>query len=496
VEFNGKKVFTRVDTEVKGFRNQSTADNIINALSTEEALEKNALDLNSKINFILSNKRKAYQLKADIRYLDKDYRLDIMDAFIVAPDSGQQFFPELSQLAHTKTFKVRLYTNFYIKKGHLEGVVEIGPKLSRKSIGSLTLDQWNENEGELIGTDFQNDHTTARQSIDLDQTWTYEKEKTRIRLRVPFSYNHFTINNELIDSKNTINFLAYRPDLNISYKLFGESSIGLRYQYFKDFLSYGDLFYDGLIVQSNRNIGAQTNEPNEYRGQEIGLSLGGVNHQQNFYYNVGITYRNQLYEQLVNNVFDTTGTVEVFNYRENRSKSYTLNGFVKFTPFGFIDFNMKAFYSRQDRDQLINNTFTTFRTNSLSLEPEFSFAFSHHATTVSAKWDHNRIAQNDQTNNQLRLKLAHLWKPASRTSIKLDFSNYHFSSQQEGFWTNIVNLTFQYDVPKHKTKLHLSLLNLLNERHFTAYMQGAFFDRVTKFRLNPRQVQVGIKKSF
>jgi hypothetical protein len=496
VEYNGKKVFARINTELKSISNQSAAENIVNALSTEEVLEKNALDLNSNMNFILSNKRKAYQLKADIRYLEKDYRLDIMDAYLVAPDSGQQFFPELSQLASTKTFDARLYTNFYIKKGHLEGVIEIGPKLSRKSIDSRTLDQWNENDGELIGLDFQNDHTTTRQSIDLDQSWTYEKRKTKIRLSVPFSYNQFFINNELTASKNTINFPAYRPSLNISYEVFGESSIGLRFKHFKDFLSYGDLFFDGLIVASNRSISSQTNEPNEYRGQEAGLDFGGVNHQQNLYYTLGLTYRNQLNEQIINNVFDAIGTIDVFNEIENRSESYTLNAFLKFTPLGIIDFQIKALYSRQDRDQLINNTFTTFRTNRLSLEPEFSFAFNKHATTVSAKWDQARIPQIDQTNNQLRLQLAHLWKLASHSSIKLDFSNYYFSSQQESFWTNIVNLTFQYDVPKHKTKLYFSLLNLLNERYFITYLQGAYFDRVATFRLNPIQLQAGFKKSF
>ncbi len=496
VEYNGKKVFARIDTELKSARNQSAADNLVNALPTEEVLEKNALDLNSKMNFILSNNRKAYQLKGDIRYLEKDYRLDIMDAYLVTPDSGQQFFPELSQLASTKTLDARLYTNFYIQKGRLEGMIEIGPKLSRKSIGSRTLDRWNENDGELIGVDFQNDHTTTRHSIDLDQSWTYEKGRTKIRLSAPFSYNHFAINNELNVSKNTINFVAYRPSLNISYRIFGESSLGFRYKHFKDFFSYGDLFFDGLIVTSNRNIRSQTNQPNEYRGQEVGLDLGGVNHHQNLFYTFGFTYRSQLNEQLINNLFDTIGTIDVFNEIENRSKSYTLNAFLKFTPLGITDFQIKAFYSREDRDQLINNIFTTFRTKRLSLEPEFSFAFNNHATTISAKWDQVGIPQIDQSNTQLRLKLAHLWKLASRASIKLDFANYHFSFKQESFQTNIVNLTFQYDVPKHKTKLYLSLLNLLNERQFTTYVQGAYFGRLTKFRLNPIQLQVGVKKSF
>ncbi|MEL7122229.1 MAG: TonB-dependent receptor [Bacteroidota bacterium] len=497
LEYNGKKVFSKINTELKISRNRSNAENLINSDPTFESLENNSLSLSSNIDFLINSKNKrAYQLKADVRYVEKDYELDILDAFLIVPDADQAFFPELAQLASTQSLELRLYTNFYVKKGYLSGLIEVGPKLSSRSIQSRAMDQFDENLSSLINPAFQNDHTTIRQSLSVDQTWDFEKGKTLVKLTIPASYNHFTIKNQLNENEQTQNFLAYHPKLNISHEVFKKSKISFNTSYFNDFISNGDLFYDGLIVQSNRSIRNQPNQPNRYRGQQTSLSLGGLNHEQNLYYYAGISYQNQINEQISNNLFDTLGTAGVFNALENRSQRMIADAFVKYSPLGALDFKMTIDYARSDRDQLINSELSNFRTHNISLSPECTFSPDNHVLTFIVKWDRTSIPQIDQVNRQWKIQYNHYWQLADQSALQLEFANFNFSSTQDSYWTHLMNLTYQRNFPNQKLKLHVSVLNLLNEGDFTTYFQGPFYDALTRFRLNPRQVQVGIKKSL
>lgn len=116
-QYNGHKTYTKVKSELKIFQDKSNADNLINEGITLEQFEKNSLELNSIIDLILNHKNKALQFKSEIQYLDKDYLLDIKDAFIFSPDLiDQSYFPELRQWVERKDLTVRFYTNFYVKK--------------------------------------------------------------------------------------------------------------------------------------------------------------------------------------------------------------------------------------------------------------------------------------------------------------------------------------------------------------------------------------------
>ncbi len=496
LEYNGDRVYGKINTQFRALNNQATAQNIINDESTSEAFEKNELELITNADFLISKNKKAYQIKANFQYLEKDYQLDITDAFILAPGINQQFFPELNQLAQTKDLNLSVYTNFYIKKNNLEGIIELRPALSSRAITSVTLDQFNNEEGSIIDEAFQNNHITTRESMSVDQSWTYEKGKLDVRLEVPLSYNLFTIRNELNDTKQNDNFFTYQPELTVTFNLFGESDLQLNYRYFQDFFSFDDLFYDGLLVQSNRSVQSQVNSPNQYRGQEVRLGLGGINGKKTFYYDIDFSVNNRINEQIANNLFDTIGVVGVFSERENESTSYNVNSFIKYTPLGPFDFEFRGSYSREERDQLINDVFTTFFSNLIATAATFNLTLDKQVFTFSPSWDRVLFPQLDQKNDQLKLQFGYYWKLSQQSSIKLDWAGFLFASSQESFWTNILNLTLGYKVPEKKISVQLSLLNLLNQQNFTSYFQGTFSDSITRFRLNPRQVQLGLRKSF
>ncbi len=494
LEYNGKRFYTRINSKITAKRNQSMARNIINAESTEELLQQNNLDLTSNMNFILTRNQKAYRLNADIHYEDSDYQMDILDAFLLVPQTGQQFYSALNQIANTKNLLIKLSSSFLFKRQYLNGTIDIVPQLIRNSITSSTFDQLE--DGQLIGQDFQNNHTTNRKSFTVHQTWTYEKEKIRLELNIPASYDHFIIANNLYSTTQVKQFVNYQPRFDCSYKFQEQFSVGIRIGAFKDVFTYGDLFYDGLIVQSNRSTGTQTREPNKYQGYITTISFGGINHVKDRYAYVNLTYRNQLADQINNNIFDTTGILSEYNRLNNRSKNYSLHGMMKFSPIGSFDFNLQGNYTISDRDQLINSVLTTFRDHRLYLQPECSFSFNNHASVLSSRWTLARIRETDLTNRQLEVGLSHYWQVAPKSGFDLNYRWYAYGNPGDVHNSHILNLEWRFDWTKHKTKIHVSILNVLNERTFTSYFQGTYFDSFNTYRLNPRRLQLGFKKTL
>ena len=494
LEYNGKKLYTRINTQLTAKTNQSMAGNIINDEDTEEFLETDALALNSDLSIILTRNQKAYRLNADIQYEDKDYQLDILNAYVSIPKTGKRIYPALNQVANTQNLLLKLYTSFLFKREYIKGSIDIGPQLSRKTITSSTFDQFE--DGHLIDAAYQNDHITHRNSLDIDQEWTYEKDKIRMLLRVPASYDHFVIDNNLKDAMQKKRYLNYQPSLDLDYQFNTGFGLGMRLGYFKDVFTYGDLFYDGLILQSNRNTTTQTREPNTYRGYAATVSLGGINHVKDRYAYVNLTYRNQLADQINNNVFDTTGILSVYNLHENRTKTYRLNVMTKLSSIGSFDYSLQGDYTFRNQDRFINSMLIPFRTHNLNLRPECSFSWDRHATVISSRWTWSKVRETNLQNNQLELGLTHYWQVAPKSGFDLNYRWYMYGNLDEEQNCHLLNLMYRFDWTKYKTKIYVSILNVLNERTFTSYFQGTYFDSFNTFRLNPRRLQLGFKKTL
>ena len=351
LEFNAPKYFTKLETEFNLDQNQADADNIINAINTIEQFEHNSLEINSVLNMLLNHKNeKAFQFKTEFQYLEKDYQLDLQNAVIFAPILGTQSnFSELRQVANTEDIIAKFYTNFYIKKENLEGLIEVGPKISRKSIRSSTLDRFEPSEAALINAAFQNNATTTRGSLALDQSWTYEKGRWKLDLDLPFSFNRFRIEDEKLEDDRRQDLLIYRPKFSLDYEV-GIVKIGAGISYYQDFLTYGDLFYEGLLVQSNRSVDAQINEPNRYRGFRANTGISGLNPINNHYFGLSFSYNAQTNAQLIANSFNEVGTAINFQDLENQSQQFGINGLYKFYLWRTVEFELKANYTLREQD--------------------------------------------------------------------------------------------------------------------------------------------------
>ncbi len=487
-EYNAAKMYTRVETKLDITRDQSLADNIINAQSTLEALEKNVLEVSNQIDVTSSKHKKAYAVTAEVLYQEIEYDLDVQNAFLLIPSFGERYYSQLNQVANTKTLDLNLHTNFYYNNSQITGQVEVRPAISSRSIGSVASSNL-----EPIESNFYNDHRTDRLSFLLDQTWRYDLGRSSLSLKLPFSVSRYTVINVPSDVRWSQSYSNYRPTLRFSLETNHENTLSIFSGYFQDVFTYGDLFYDGFIVQSNRRVTSQAQKPNAYYGYLGGISLVGKNQEISSFYLANIIYRKEISEQIRSNVFDDAGIIDSYQDLENKSTSLNINGYFEFSPRGIFGGNFKGDVSIRENEQVINSMFARFRTYRFLLEPEISFSIGSNATVLSTQWTKTWFRMIEQQNSQFRFRISHYWQITPRWGFDFAHSSYHYGSMDISNWSHLMNLEWKYNLSKNRGDIHLRIVNLLNTETFMSYYQNAYYDTLHSFRLRPRQWQGGIK---
>lgn len=498
LQHNGSRLYTKMDTEVKLAAHPFSANNQINGLQTIEQLDNNRTTINSILDFIINHQnKKAFQFKTEFQYEEKDYQLDLENALLFSPAlETQNFFPELRQIAQRRDLFTRAYTNFYFKRKALQGLIEVGPKFSRKSIVSQTLDQFETSDANLIAPEFLNNSTTNRLSLFINQTWKYEKDKFEVQLKAPLSYDFLRLQSPGTSEVSLENLLIYRPRLSLSYQLDQVNEIGMGLFYFRDFQTYGDLFYEGLIVTSNRSISTQINQPNAYRGFRTNLGLSGLNPFNNHFYGISLAYRRQTNELLSSTVFNEEGISSGISSRENTFGQFSANALYKFYLWRRLNIELKANYSLSEQDQLVNQVFSTLLSHRLGSDQQLSISYGSQATTLESRYSRFWIPQIDQYNDQWQFRLEHFWQITTPLSTKVEWQNIYFAGNGERAWTPLLNWQVQYQWKARKVKCSLTLYNLLNEAFFTRFSQNLYSNFTANYRLNPRRLVLAVKKQF
>jgi len=497
LEHNGSRLYSKLNTTVKTFSNPISADNLINGINTSEQLENTWLGINSTLDFIINDKNnKAFQLKTELQFQEKDYQLDLENALLFSPIlENQNFFPELRQIVKHRDLFSRAYTNFYIKKQRLQGLIEIGPKFSRKSITSQTLDQFEESAAILIAPEFQNNSTTNRLSLFINQSWKYDKKKFEAELKVPVSYDFLHLQSPINEELSLNHLLIYRPSLSLSYQVDQVNEISIGVSYFHDFQTYGDLFYEGLIVTSNRNVSTQIRTPNAYQGYRTSLGLSGLNPYTNHYYGFSLAYNYQTNDLLSSTIFSEEGINAGISTQENTSQQFSLNTLYEFNLW-LLNVELKGNYTIIEQDQLVNKVFNTLRSHHLGIEQMVSFTFGSQATTLHSRYSRFWIPKIEQYNDQWLLSLEHFWQISKPLSTEVTWHHIYFGGKSEQTWTPLLNWRIQYQWRKRKIKCSVTLYNITNEASITRFTQSLYANFTADYHLNPRRLILAVKKQF
>ena len=490
LEFNSPKSYSLVHAEITAKHHQSVANNLVNDQLTHEALVKNTLEVKNKFSMIINRKnKKALAIQADINYQNQDYNLDMLDAFVLIPNSGSTFFSQLEQIAHTQTLEAKLSSGFHYKKNKFSSTTEVIPQFTHRRITSQAL-----KGGQLIDDKFQNQYFSRRESLRLNQSFIYSLEKFRWSLDWPVSLDFISVKDELEFRRFDKEYLNYQPVLSMGWELKNENIFSIQAEYVQNIFTYGDLYYDGYIIESSRHIKSQSAVPNEIRGYNYGINWRGIKPEKNFHYYTNITYQHQSSQLLSNNFFDPAGISSTIWQRENESNSVLMIGALELTPLPIVQVKLYGSFNFTQSDQIINGVGANFRSNYMRLEPELVFTYSQHALTLSGLWEHNAIKTIRLVNDQLRLNFNHYWQINPKLGMDVKYLIFNLGKETE--LAHLLNVEWRYSGIKNKTKIYLRLVNLFDARQITSFAQATYYSTWSSYCLEPRRLQLGFKKEF
>ena len=145
---------------------------------------------------------------------------------------------------------------------------------------------------------------------------------------------------------------------------------------------------------------------------------------------------------------------------------------------------------------MVNEGFGSVLRHRLGTQQNVSVAYGSQATTLSVDYARFWLPELEQNNDQLQLGLDHFWKINKKLGAKMEFMNIYFAGGSEGVWTQLLNLSLQYDLKPQKSKLSLTGYNLLNEKFLTNFTQGLYSNFTSTYRLNLSRLILAYRKQF
>lgn len=333
LEHNAPRFYTRINTEFKNVSTDFSSMAVINNQSTKEFMVKQMQSIISNGEFVFSKDKRAITIKSIFSYTNKDYDFSIDRTYIVFPSLEEKLYTNLGQKANLETYYFQLQSKYFYHLKYISGFLELLPEWSLASVISSTLAR-----DTLISPLFSNQTITNAFDFNINQSWTYEKNKLRLTLRLPASISTLSRFQKEESPSKTIVFPAYKARLVGSYKIRQNEAIGLFAAYTSEVLTQPNIFYDGFIVSENRRILNNVFFPNHVRNKSFGIFWNGGSAFQKIFFRNNLTYSHRKSDLLTNYSFNDFGTAEGVSNVENQSQILMFENVIEVQPGNRWDF--------------------------------------------------------------------------------------------------------------------------------------------------------------
>lgn len=496
IEHNAKKIFFRTDVNTEWNIIKSTAENKVNGIAYPENLMKHNFNGIAELTAIFRRKNKAYQLNSDIEYKTTDHDLTLMPVDIFTPDFPATRFPEALQIARQKEFKVNTYSNLFFKTKQINGQVNMGVNYHHNTLNTDLLTQSDTTENKSLGRAFQNDNSISEFAPYINQTYRKEYHNTRWTLSIPLSAHLFNIYNKVDQNRNLFNILVARPKLEYNLRLPKGNNLNAAYAFYYDYDRFQTLFYEGYIIRSNRNITTSVFDINRYQKHELYTRFSGQNFEKNSHYALTATLSETAYDFISSSSFNQLGLTSNVIERKNNVRRLSLQGDIS-GPLGHnLNAEFRAAYSVSARPGILNGRNVNIQNHFITINPRFYYTFTQSILSLKPGF---QVFSNNFSGTpayQLNAEVVYFIKINTVSSLRMSYNQYLTAVGGRNVWNEFFTMEYKYTLKKLKADLLLNINNLTNNTHYINFMQNAFSEDLSSYRLRPRQMTFSFVKKF
>ncbi len=496
LEHNAKKIFFRADVNADWNIIKSDADNQINDVAFPEQLNKHDFDGTAELTTIVRRKNKAYQINSDIKYQRTDYDLFLMPVDIFTPDFPPTRFPEALQTAKQARFKVNTYSNLFFKIKNIGGQVNLGTTYHYATLNTDISTSNDTTERESLGQLFQNQNIFSEWMPYFNQVYKKEKNNTAWTLRLPLSLSLLNIKNEINSNESFFNLLITNPKIEYRLKTRANNYWGLSYDFQQDFERFDNLFYEGYIIKSNRNIATSLFNVNRFSRQKLSAGFSGRNTRKISEYSIGASLSETNNDFINNSNFNQLGAVNNLIRDRNRVRNTSLQGSISGIIGRNINFAIRTLYSFYQRPGFINGERLNVQSHFFDTQTQLHYTFSK--SIISFKPTFQVFSNNffEVPGYQLNAETVYFLKINANSHLRASYHQYFTAVGEQQVWNGLFATEYKHTFPKAKLDVLLNINNIFNNPYYITFTQNAFAELISYYRWRPRQAVVSFNKKL
>lgn len=350
----------------------------------------------------------------------------------------------------------------------------------------------------LIATDSLSNHLEwTFTELYLSETVRYEKNRLRLALNLPLSFQNYNIKDKNFQLENKVNKLFLSPNANLKYELNGFWTFRAGIKYDQQMGEVASLT-QGYVFSSYRQLKKGINQLAQKNRFRFNSGIEFKNPISGFFsvltYTNSTTLNNLLLKQNVNNqgllIYDA---IEKDNRSYLQNLSFSINQYL-LNWRATIDF--KANYNRNKKEYLLNEK-PGWLTNSVyTFDPGITVN-RWRKVDLAYSYQLQLIKQNSQqatisiTNQKHKGNL--FYTPEKRHLLGFSFEYYTIKQSGQDKSNNLfADFSYHLKPSKGKFKYKLEVLNIFNNSEITRYYNSDISLTKNTYSIRPRQFLVTI----
>ncbi|MCC7399956.1 MAG: carboxypeptidase regulatory-like domain-containing protein [Chitinophagaceae bacterium] len=408
-------------------------------------------------------------------------------------------YDNLLQQASLKTFYTNNYLSVRKKRSGWSSEYKIGFNIQKqKMISDLIIE---EAGIKMPAADiFHNNLNWLRYRVYEQNDWSYETEKIRVSLSLPFNYTNISYENKTITANTWKTALFSDPAINIMLQLGPRWNIYAASTYTQSFSDISGITA-GYILKNYRNFSNSNAPLNKTKLFSNSVSITFRNPLKIIFFNAGIIHSDAQSDLLYSQEFSGyLQTLKAMPLENHRSQIQVFGRFSKYVIDWKTSFGLNYNYSFGSSEQIQQGEVVKFKNQSYqagaSMNIKWSSAVgSDYSANYSRYFSKSQFQQQPYDAALFNQRINLNYFPSKRWVIGASAEHYYWAGKASMNYF-FADANIRYSAKKSKTDYELSLRNIGGTKNYINILLSNNVETVSEYRIRPREILFKMSFSF
>jgi hypothetical protein len=479
----------------------SEKNRTITDTETDQQISNPFFNMSNDFKIIKAKTKYIKEWSSYLGYVTLPQHLDVYPGLYTDLLNDNLPYDALIQEASLNTFYTDNYFSLRKRKAKLVTQYKLGFNIQAQGLVTELVKNVSGAKQFLADT-FQNKLNWQRYRIYEENNWSYENNKWRFALSLPFNYIKIDYRDAILKASAGKKGFAVNPGLTIIFQINPMWNISTAAFYNRDF---GDIsgITSGYILKTYRNLSNNNAPLGETKSGNFSATFTFRNPLKIIFFNAGImlsrSRSNLIYQQQFKGNLETLTALVQNNYKN----AVTISGrFSKYIINCKTSIGINYSYTFSNQQQLQENKLVTFGNTNYIIGINMGIKFSSKITTDYSGTFFSYLSKSQLQRSATPIQSASQnfslnYFPTVRWVFRMTAEQYYvnnsFSASHNYYFAD---LAIRCKPKKSKLNYEFSCQNLFNTKLFSTAFLSNNIETLSEYRIRPRQMLFKIDFPF